>query len=653
MTQTKRNWNDGAEAMAENNPTNDLIKENDLYLQQHAHDPILWSIWDDEAFALAEYDKRLVFLCLGYADSETSQILARTCFQDPELAEILWQDYVPVLVDADTRQDIDFVYREICLTANGKINYPIIAILTPAQEPAYIAAYDVNESWVQPEGMRNLLKKLAEEWHTAPQIVVQNARILADRARQNWNQPSTKEIDDANIHQAFQSFKQEYDAAMGGFGQTSKYPLPGRLLFLLRYSEEYDNAEALDMAEKTLDAMYRGGIYDQLAGGFFRLSTDSDWLLPQFEKPLSINALLAMVYLEAYRLTRKSVYAEVAEDTLEWLLSDLISPQGAYFKAQAQNLDNPGYFTWTEAEIDAVLGAERMRFNRTYGVTPEGNFMGQNILNMIATPDAANAHQYLRPQRKDLLKVRDQRKGLFINDLISTGDNGLMVAALAEGALILGKPDYLDAARTAARFILHQHRRTDGRLLGSSRDGQTRHLGVASDYASLIFGLIEMYEAGAEEQYLTHAVELTKNMISLFWEEENDGFYFYGKDAEELQRRPKDIHDGEMPSSNAMAAMNLVRLARMTGDIKFEDWAHRLFRAFSTDIEESPAVSSFWLLARIYDLHRPMPDSAKRSPKRDEEPTGAEQNLPFIEVLPTEIIEDKAHAGLAGRPANQ
>ncbi|MEW5899799.1 MAG: thioredoxin domain-containing protein, partial [Bacillota bacterium] len=416
-------------------------------------------------------------------------------------------------------------------------------------------------------------------------------------------------LGEETIKKAYDQLAGDFDPQYGGFGGAPKFPTPHNLSFLLRHWKGERAEKALRMVEKTLDAMYRGGIYDHVGFGFSRYSTDRKWLVPHFEKMLYDNALLAYVYLEAAQATGRESYARVAREIFTYVLRDMTSPKGAFYSAE--DADSEGvegkFYVWTPEEVKEVLGGEDGEFFcRLYDITEKGNFEGKSIPNLIksdpawgpggaeiAGREAAEGEKgellrKVKLWRHKLFAARERRVHPHKDDKILTAWNGLMIAALAKGAAVLGEEAYVRAAVRAADFILSHLRREDGRLLARYREGEAAYLGYLDDYAFLTWGLLELYGASFEPRYLYEALALTEQAKNLFWDEENGGFYFIGADGEELLARPKEVYDGAMPSGNSVMLLNLLRLARLTGDSALEDLAARQVEAFAGEVRRHP-----------------------------------------------------------------
>jgi uncharacterized protein YyaL (SSP411 family) len=470
------------------------------------------------------------------------------------------------------------------------------------KRPFYAATYLPRGNQGGMMGLLELLPRVAQLWAEDKDSLLQSSQqisqLIAEQPEQKNNQSVTLTL----LSQAFRQFAQTFDAAWGGFGPPPKFPTPHNLLFLLRYYQSMKEPQALQMVEKTLQCMYRGGIYDHIGFGFARYSTDRYWLVPHFEKMLYDNALLAMAYLECYRLTGKEFYAGVSRDIFSYVLRDMTGPEGGFFSAE--DADSEGeegkFYLWSRDEIEVVLGEQAEQWAKTYDISQSGNFEGRNIPNLTRTEQDYEPRQIMEEQRQKLLAYRAQRPRPLKDDKVLTAWNGLMIAAMAMGARILKDDRFLQAASQAVNFIIKNLRRQDGRLLARYRDGHAEYLAYAADYAYLIWGLLELYEACWDDKYLGLALDLNRELLHYFWDEENGGLFFYGHDAEILLTRPKEAYDGALPSANAVASLNFLRLARLSPNPELEEKAQQTMDCFAGQIQEHPTAHSFWLYMAGY-----------------------------------------------------
>ena len=595
---------------------NRLINEKSPYLLQHAHNPVHWYPWGEEAFSKAREENKPVFLSIGYSTCHWCHVMERESFEDEEVAKVLNQSFIAIKVDREERPDIDHIYMTVCQALTGQGGWPLSVFLTPEKKPFYAGTYYPKKSrWGRP-GFIDLLKQIATKWTTERDQLIQTGEQIKNMIQPQLTLVNPGEITQATLRQAFDDFRERFDNRYGGFGDAPKFPTPHNLTFLLRYYWATGENMALEMVEKTLQNMYRGGIYDHLGFGFSRYSTDQKWLVPHFEKMLYDNALLAIAYLEFAQVSGAREYAGVAEEIFTYVLRDMTSPEGGFYSAE--DADSEGeegkFYVWTPEEIKAVLGEQLGRiYCEAYDITERGNFEGKSIPNLInnnlehlthkAGLSIQELKQKLEEARQQLFKAREKRVHPYKDDKILTSWNGLMIAALAIGGRILQQPRYTQAAANALAFINKNLLRSDGRLMARFRDGEAAYPAYLDDYAFLIWGSLELYEATFEPLYLSHALELNRQMIDLFWDEAEGGLFFYGADSEQLIARPKEIYDGALPSGNSVAALNLLRLARLTGETRLEELAARQLATFGGRVERYPAGFTFLLMAAQFALN--------------------------------------------------
>jgi uncharacterized protein YyaL (SSP411 family) len=528
--------------------------------------------------------------------------MAHESFEDQGVADLLNQDFVAIKVDREERPDIDHIYMTVCQALTGSGGWPLTIIMDADKRPFYAATYLPRGNQGGMMGLLELLPRVAQLWAEDKDSLLQSGQQISQLIAAQPEQKTSQSVTLTLLSQAFRQFAQTFDAAWGGFSSPPKFPTPHNLLFLLRYYQSMKEEQALQMVEKTLQCMYRGGIYDHIGFGFARYSTDRYWLVPHFEKMLYDNALLAMAYLECYRLTGKEFYAGVSRDIFSYVLRDMTGPEGEFFSAE--DADSEGeegkFYLWSRDEIEVVLGKQAEQWAKTYDISQSGNFKGRNIPNLTRTEQDYEPRQIMEEQRQKLLAYRAQRPRPLKDDKVLTAWNGLMIAAMAMGARILKDDRFLQAASQAVNFIIKNLRRQDGRLLARYRDGHAEYLAYAADYAYLIWGLLELYEACWDDKYLGLALDLNRELLHYFWDEENGGLFFYGHDAEILLTRPKEAYDGALPSANAVASLNFLRLARLSPNPELEEKAQQTMDCFAGQIQEHPTAHSFWMYMAGY-----------------------------------------------------
>jgi len=540
--------------------------------------------------------------------------MERESFEDEEIAEILNKNFISIKVDREERPDIDQIYMNVCQAMTGSGGWPMTIVMTPDKKPFFAGTYFPKDDKWGRAGLKNILPKLAELWKNERERIYDVASGIVN-AINSQKRSVVGNLDKSTLEETYRQLSNDFDERYGGFGQAPKFPTAHKIIFLLRYWKQTGKTHALEMAEKTLDAMAGGGIYDHIGFGFHRYSTDRHWLVPHFEKMLYDNALLAYAYIEAYQATSKEKYAEIARQIFDYVNRNMTSPEGGFYSAE--DADSEGvegkFYVWAPKEVKQILGEQDGEFFcGVYGITEEGNFEGKNIPNLINASlediarekaiDLQDLKNRLAPLREKLFYHREKRVHPYKDDKILTSWNGLMIAALAKGAKTLGEEELARRAEKAAKFILDKLIAQDGRLLARFREGQAAYMGYVDDYAFFIWGLIELYEATFNALYLEKALELNDDMIKLFWDTKDGGFYFYGFDSEELISRPKEIYDGATPSGNSVAALNLLKLARITGREDLNEKAQQIFSAFSGEVSAYPMAYTYLMCALLFAL---------------------------------------------------
>ncbi|HJX13904.1 MAG TPA: thioredoxin domain-containing protein, partial [Dehalococcoidales bacterium] len=525
------------------NKRNRLAREKSPYLLQHAANPVDWYPWGDEAFGKAARENKPVFLSIGYSTCHWCHVMAHESFEDPEVGRLLNEGFVAVKVDREERPDIDMLYMTVCQAMTGSGGWPLTILLTPDRRPFYAGTYIPRESRYGRLGLLELLPRIRELWTTRPNDLPDSAARITATLQRAVALPPGAELGEDVLHRAWEELAPRFDTRYGGFGTAPKFPSPHNLTFLLRYGKRTGREEARDMVERTLRAMRRGGIHDHIGFGFHRYATDPTWLVPHFEKMLYDQALLATAYLEAYQATGREEYARTAREIFTYVRRDMTAPEGAFYTAE--DADSEGvegkFYVWTSAEIKQILApGEADLFTRVFNIREEGNFAdgaesgrtGHNIPHLTRPLEEISAElqiplskleQKLEAIRRKLFTHREQRVRPHRDDKILTDWNGLMIAALALGARALGEPEYAAAARQAADFILNNLVGPDGRLLHRYRDGEAAIPAHLDDYAFLVHGLVELYEATFEVGYLERALALNRQLLEHFWDGGNGG----------------------------------------------------------------------------------------------------------------------------------
>jgi len=641
---------------AEKKFTNRLIHEQSPYLLQHAHNPVDWHPWQEEAFEKAKNENKPVFLSVGYATCHWCHVMEKESFENPEVARLMNEAFVSIKVDREERPDIDSVYMKVCQLLTGSGGWPLTIIMTPDKKPFFASTYIPRENRFGRLGMLELIPRLNDLWKKRAEELEDSADKIITILKESAKATQGKTLGADTLEAAYKQLKQQFDPKHGGFGLSPKFPVPHNLLFLLRYWKRTGEGKALGMVEKTLQSMRQGGIFDHLGFGFHRYSTDAKWLVPHFEKMLYDQALLAMAYIEAYQATQNDDYRKTAEEIFTYVLRDMASPEGAFFSAE--DADSEGeegkFYLWTRDEILNTHGKTEAELAvQVFNIEKEGNFSeeasarntGANILHLKKPLAEMASALNLSPEilskklgiiRKKLFTEREKRVRPLKDDKILTDWNGLMIAALAKGAQAFDEPDYAEAASTAADFILNNMRSPDGRLLHRYRKGEASIPAFLDDHAFLVWGFIELYEATFDARFLQAALELNDILLAHFWDTENGAFFFSSDDGERLLIHQKEVYDGAIPSGNSAAMLNLLRLSRMTSNPGLEDKASRIGRHFSSDVSRAP--SAFSLMMTAVDLGIGPSYEVVLAGSSEAEDTQAMLNALRSEFLPNAVV---------------
>ncbi|HEY5537610.1 MAG TPA: thioredoxin domain-containing protein, partial [Acetobacterium sp.] len=588
---------------------NYLVNEKSPYLLQHAYNPVDWYPWTEEAFDKAKALNKPIFLSIGYSTCHWCHVMERESFEDAEVAAVLNRDFISIKVDREERPDIDQIYMTFSHVSTGQGGWPLTVFLTPEKKPFYVGTYfPKNYKYGRP-GLLEVLKGITNKWNQSRSEVETSAEKMTLMLN-SLDRTEEETIFDRDVFRdTYDYFNQSFDVKYGGFGKEPKFPTPHNLFYLLRYFEANKEFHALEMVEKTLTQMYKGGIFDHIGFGFSRYATDQAWLVPHFEKMLYDNALLIMAYAETYQVTGNALYKDIAEKIITYVTRDLMSPEGGFYCAE--DADSEGeegkFYVWTMDEVEKILGHDRSEFFiHYYPMTEEGNFEGKNILNLITTSiEIIQENQDIKDQlevmAKELFNEREKRIHPHKDDKILTGWNGLMIATLAKAGRTFNNPSTIKQAEQAIEFIEKNLTGNDGRLFARYRQGDVKHLAYLDDYAFMIWGYIECYEATFKIEYLEKALKRVDDMVDLFGDEKGEsGFYLYGKDAEQLIAKPKDIFDNAMPAGNSIAAYCLVRLGKMTGRKDLVDKAEAMFTYFEAKLNQSPMAFTMMLSAKLF-----------------------------------------------------
>ncbi len=575
--------------------SNRLANETSPYLLQHKDNPVDWYPWGAEAFQRAVQEDKPIFLSIGYSACHWCHVLAHESFEDAEIADFLNKHFISIKVDKEERPDIDSVYMAVCQAFTGSGGWPTSIFMTADQKPFFAGTYFPKTSQGGMIGFRELLLVIHEKWVSDRKMLLQQSNEIVKHLNRT---DTTLDTADTELTQlAVKQYTGIYDEKYGGFGRAPKFPTPHNLLFLLHYYERYRTASCLQMAENTLLAMYRGGIFDHIGFGFCRYSTDKKFLVPHFEKMLYDNALLILAYCKAYTVTKKEIYRQIAKKTANYILCEMTSPDGGFFSSQ--DADSEGaegkYYLFTPHEITAVLGQENgERFNRHFDITDKGNFEGKNIPNLLKSDVADTTFEaFLSP----LNHYRKQRYTLHRDEKILTAWNSLMIAALCELYLVSKEELYLSAAKKADGFI-QKHLCDGNTLYVSFHLGKRGVRGFLDEYAAYVLAQLTLYRATLENEYLNRAQRLCDKVLADF-SDNTGGFYLYSNQHEDLIIRPKETYDGAIPSGNALMAYILVRLSLLTDREKYKTVAKQQLDFLAQSAAHYPANHAMFLTALL------------------------------------------------------
>ncbi|MDK2827155.1 MAG: uncharacterized protein PWQ44_2335 [Methanolobus sp.] len=590
---------------------NRLKDEKSPYLLQHSKNPVDWYPWGDEAFKKAKEEDKPIFLSVGYSTCHWCHVMERESFENDSVAELLNGSFISIKVDREERPDIDNIYMAVCQAITGRGGWPLTILMTPDRKPFYAATYIPRESRYGVPGMLEMLPAISRLWKSKRHELLDSAEAIIDAVSED-NREKNKDIRTVNkefLRKTFDQLYSIFDEEYAGFGRAPKFPTVHNLTFLLRYWRRTGNALALEMVERTLEAMRMGGIYDHIGYGVHRYSTDRQWLLPHFEKMLYDQAMMVITLSEAYQATANPEYKNTAMEILSYLERDMTSPEGGFYSAE--DADSEGvegkFYLWTAAEIEEILGKEHAEiFSKIFNVRNEGNFAeehsnnltGNNIL--YTTESIQNIRIWngehgdyilrsIEKSRKKLFNEREKRVHPSKDDKILTDWNGLTIAAFSKAAQAFDNEEYTIAATKAVNFFMENLTDTDGKMKHRYRDGEVAIDAFLEDYAFFTWGLIELYQTTFHINYLEHALKLTNYLIAHFHDKENGGFFHTSDEAEEMIFRSKEVYDGAIPSGNSVTAMNLLRLAKITGNPELEELAGRTLRVFAEKVKSAPA----------------------------------------------------------------
>jgi len=595
--------------------SNRLKYEKSPYLLQHAENPVDWYPWGEEAFDRARKLERPIFLSIGYSTCHWCHVMERESFEDPDVAELMNDTFVSIKVDREERPDIDNIYMNVCHVISRKsCGWPLNIIMTPEGKPFFAGTYIPKENRYGRVGMKELVPSIGEFWENKKEEVLESARQITDAVcslGDSLRRTETFPLNEKTLDEAYSYFLSTFDPDEGGFGRAPKFPTPHNLIFLMRYYGRTGNKTSLRMVERTLLAMGMGGIYDHVGFGFHRYSTDSQWLVPHFEKMLYDQTLLAITYTEAWQMTKNPFYETKAREILEYLIRDMVSPEGGIYSAE--DADSEGeegrFYLWTVQEIEELVGTEDAEFlSDVYNLSRDGNFrdeatgeqsdrnifhLKESLIDLAVRLDVSPEvlEKRLENLRKRLFVHRKKRVHPYKDDKVLTDWNGIAIVAFSKAAAAFGEKRYSEVARRSIEFI-RENLVCEGRLLHRYREGEAGIMANVDDYAFFIWGLLEYYESVFDETYLALAISFCNDQFKHFWDEEFSGFFFTADDGEALITRQKEIYDGALPSGNSVSMLNILRIARLTGNPEIENKAAQMAAAFSPQISKHPAYFS-------------------------------------------------------------
>ncbi|MGI0010762.1 MAG: thioredoxin domain-containing protein [Nitrosopumilaceae archaeon] len=577
---------------------NSLIKETSPYLLQHAYNPVKWHAWGEEALKKAKDENKPIFLSIGYSACHWCHVMAHESFENEDIAQIMNENFVNIKVDREERPDIDDIYQKVCQLVTGSGGWPLSIFLTPNQKPFYVGTYfPVLDSYGRP-GFGSLLRQLEQAYKEKPTDVEAAANNFMNILQNTESIATPTKLDKSILDEAAINLLQMGDPINGGFGHAPKFPNAANLSFMLRYSKLSSISKFQEFVFKTLTKMANGGIYDQIGGGFHRYSTDSRWLVPHFEKMLYDNALLLVVYAEAYQITKDTKYLEIVNQILRYILREMTSPEGGFYSAQ--DADSEGeegkYYVWKKSEIQEILGKDSDVFCLYYDVIDGGNFEGHNILNNnIRTSTVAFqfgktedvVSNIIKRCSEKLFVTRSKRIAPGRDEKILTSWNALMISAFAKGYRISGHETFLHAAGNCIKFI-DEKLTKNNELLRTYKDGQAKLKAYLDDYAYFVNALLDVFEVDPRTKYLQLALQHANYLIEHFWDPKENNFFFTADNHEKLIIRTKNIYDLSLPSGNSVAAHAFLKLYHLTQDKRFLDVSAKIMESLSTMAAENP-----------------------------------------------------------------
>ena len=595
---------------------NNLIHETSPYLLQHADNPVNWYGWNDEALKKAKDENKPIFLSIGYSACHWCHVMAHESFENNDVAEFMNENFVNIKVDREERPDIDDIYQKVCQIATGQGGWPLSIFLTPDQKPFYAGTYfPVLDSYGRP-GFGSICRQLAQAWKEKPKDVEKSAESFLYALQKTEKITTPSKLERTLLDEAAMNLFQLGDPTYGGFGSAPKFPNAANISFLFRYAKMANLSKFNEFALKTLKKMAKGGIFDQIGGGFHRYSTDTKWLVPHFEKMLYDNALMPVNYCEAYQITKDPFYLDVLQKTLDFVLREMTSSEGGFYSAY--DADSEGvegkFYVWTKHEIKEILGDEAEIFCLYFDVTDGGNWEGNSILcnNLNTSTIAFNfgiseekVHEIIDSCSKKLLEVRSKRVSPGLDDKILVSWNSLMITAFAKGYRVTNDIRYLNAAKNCISFI-EKNLFVDDNLLRTYKNGNAKINGYLEDYSYFINALLDVFEIEPNQKYLKLALKLGTHLIDHFWDSENNSFFMTSDNHEKLIIRPKSNYDLSLPSGNSVSSFVMLRLYHLSQEQSFLDISIKIMESQAQMAAENPFGFGYLLNTLSVYLEKPI-----------------------------------------------
>jgi len=594
---------------------NRLAKESSPYLLQHKNNPVNWYPWGREAFDKAKELDLPIFLSIGYSTCHWCHVMEHESFEDEKVAQLLNENYISIKVDREELPEIDHVYMSVCQAMTGRGGWPLTIIMTPSKEPFFAGTYFSKTGRFGRPGMLELLPSISDAWKNKREELIASAEKVNSFLLQSNKKVIGETLDQTVLENAYAQFISKYDKINGGFGTKPKFPSAHNLIFLLRYHYMNKDKTSLMMVENTLQKMRLGGIFDHIGYGFHRYSTDKEWLVPHFEKMLYDQGMLTIAYTEAFQITGNKLYQNIAEEILAYVSRDMTDKRGGFYSAE--DADSEGeeglFYFWTLKELQKINSEDDLSFlKELYNLDSAGNFKdeatgqftGNNIFHLNDSINDKSKSVRIKKINQTLFKIREQRIHPFKDDKILTDWNGLMIVAYAKAGIAFKNESFINAAEKSAQFIFKNLTDKNGRLIKRYRNGVSGIDAHLDDYAFIIWGLLELYEATFKASYLSEAIVLNNIMIEEFWRD-NGGFYLGSDKSEQLIVRALTGYDGAIPSGNSIAAYNLLKLTRLTGEVKFAEMAEQIFKVFSNEIKKTPTGYTSTLSAFMFEFSKP------------------------------------------------